>query len=227
MENHSPTHMQCFPSQLPSKFMDSDWCFQSTVIKKKSVCCHSVTKLCVTLCDPMNYSIPSFLVLHQLLQLAQTHVHWVGDAIQPSHPLSIRFSSCLQSLSGSLLMNRLFVSGGQNIGASASVSVFLMNIQDWFPLGLIWSGSPRGSQESSPTLAQKHHFSVFSLLYGPTLASVHDYWKSVWGPVILDLPQYHVTWISVFDYSLKIHSRELLRTVLTLKFSKCKRKSRK
>ena len=93
MENHSPTHMQCFPSQLPSKFMDSDWCFQSTVIKKKSVCCHSVTKLCVTLCDPMNYSIPSFLVLHQLLELAQTHVHSVGDAIQPSHPLSIRFSS--------------------------------------------------------------------------------------------------------------------------------------
>ena len=42
MENHNPTHMQRFPSQLLSKFMDSDWCFQGTVIKKISVCCHSV-----------------------------------------------------------------------------------------------------------------------------------------------------------------------------------------
>ena len=50
-------------------------------------CCCSVTKLCPTLCDPMDCSTPSFPVLHCLLKLAQTHVHWVGDAIQPSHPL--------------------------------------------------------------------------------------------------------------------------------------------
>ena len=42
-----------------------------------------------TLCDPMNSSTPGFSVLHYLLELAQTHVHWVGDAIQPSHPLSL------------------------------------------------------------------------------------------------------------------------------------------
>ena len=47
----------------------------------------SLTKLCLTLCDPMDYSTPSFPVHHQLPELTQTHVHWVSDAIQPSHPL--------------------------------------------------------------------------------------------------------------------------------------------
>ena len=48
----------------------------------------SVTQLCLTLCDPMDCSTPGFPVHHQLLELAQTHVHRVGDAIQLSHPLS-------------------------------------------------------------------------------------------------------------------------------------------
>ena len=48
----------------------------------------SVAQSCQTLCDPMNCSTPGFPVLHQLLELVQAHVHWVGDAIQPSHPLS-------------------------------------------------------------------------------------------------------------------------------------------
>ena len=49
---------------------------------------HSVTQSCPTLCDPMNRSTPGLPVHHQLLESTQTHVHWVGDAIQPSHPLS-------------------------------------------------------------------------------------------------------------------------------------------
>ena len=48
----------------------------------------SVAQLCPTPCDPMNRSTPSLTVHHQLPELTQTHVHWVGDAIQPSHPLS-------------------------------------------------------------------------------------------------------------------------------------------
>ena len=48
----------------------------------------SVAKLCLTLCDPMDCSTPGFPVHHQLLEFTQTHVHQVGDAIQPSHPLS-------------------------------------------------------------------------------------------------------------------------------------------
>ena len=65
-----------------------------------------------------------------LLEFAQTHVHWVGDAIQPSHTVS-PLSSCPQSFpaSGSFPMNRLFTADGQSIGASASVSVLPMNIQ--------------------------------------------------------------------------------------------------
>ena len=47
-----------------------------------------VSKSCPPLCDPMDYSIPGFPVLHYLLEFAQTHVHWVGDSIQPSHLLS-------------------------------------------------------------------------------------------------------------------------------------------
>ena len=47
----------------------------------------SVAQLCPTLCDPMDCSTPGFPVLHQLLELAQTHVHWVSDVIQPSHLL--------------------------------------------------------------------------------------------------------------------------------------------
>ena len=72
----------------------------------------------------------------------------------------------------------LFISGGQNIGAS--VLVLPVTIQDWFPLGWTgWSpGSPRDCQESSPTAQFKSiNTSVLSFLYSPTLISVHDYWK--------------------------------------------------
>ena len=48
----------------------------------------SVAQSCLTLCDPMDCSMPGFAVHHQLPEFIQTHVHWVGDAIQPSHPLS-------------------------------------------------------------------------------------------------------------------------------------------
>ena len=86
----------------------------------------------------MDYSTPGFPAHHQLPELTQTHVHRVGDAIQPSHPLSSPFSSCLQSFtaSESFPRSQFFTAGGQSIGASASV--LPMNIQDWFPLQ--WTG---------------------------------------------------------------------------------------
>ena len=78
-----------------------------------SWCC-LVAKSCPILCDPMDCSMPGFPVLHYLLEFAQTHVHWVDDAIQPSHPLLPLFSSCPQPFpaSGSLPMSWLFISGG-------------------------------------------------------------------------------------------------------------------
>ena len=55
----------------------------------------SVTQLCPTLCDPMDCSTPGLPVHHQLLEFTQTHIHWVGDAIQPFHPLSSPFPLAL------------------------------------------------------------------------------------------------------------------------------------
>ena len=101
-------------------------------------CCCSGAKSCPTLCDPMNCSTPGFPVLYYLPEFAQTHVHLVGDAIQPSHPLVTPFSSCPQSFPalGSFPTSRLFKSGDESIRVPASASVLSMNIQGWFPLGL-------------------------------------------------------------------------------------------
>ena len=87
----------------------------------------------------MDCSTPGLPVHHQLLEFTQTLVCWVGDAIQPSHPV-VPFSSCLQSFtaSGSFQMSQFFATGGQSIGVLASASTLPMNIQDlkidWFYL---------------------------------------------------------------------------------------------
>ena len=75
-------------------------------------------------------STPGFPVHHQLLELAQTHVHWGSDSIQPSHPLS---SPSVFSLSQHQGLFKWL--SGQSIGASPSASILPMNIQGWFPLG--------------------------------------------------------------------------------------------
>ena len=90
------------------------------------------------------------------------------------------FSFCLQSFpaSGSFPMSWLFTSGGRIIGASASL--LPMNIQGWFPFRLTpWSPCcPGASQESSPAPQfESINSSALSFLYGPTLTSVHNYWK--------------------------------------------------
>ena len=93
----------------------------------------------------MDYSTPGFPVLHYLLQFAQTHVHWVGNAIQRSHPVTL-FSSCPQSFpaSGSFPMSWLFTSGGQSDGIrwnfsfsirpSNEYSGLISFRMDWFDL---------------------------------------------------------------------------------------------
>ena len=62
--------------------------FSAAGIWRICMCCCSVAKSCPMFCDLMDCSKPGFPVLHYLLEFAQTHVHWVGDAIQPSHPFS-------------------------------------------------------------------------------------------------------------------------------------------
>ena len=112
----------------------------------------------------MNYSMPGFRVHHQFLELIQTHVHQVGDVIQPSHPWSSPFS-CLQSFpaSDSFLVSQFFTSDGQSIGVSASASVFLMNIQDWFPLG--WTGWISLQSKGLFKSLLQHHSSKASILW--------------------------------------------------------------
>ena len=97
----------------------------------------SVIQLCPTLCNPMDCCMPGFPVHHQLLELAQTHVHWLSDAIQPSHALSSPSPPAfnLSQHQGFFPVSQLFTLGGQSIRISASQSVLPMNIQDWFPLG--------------------------------------------------------------------------------------------
>ena len=91
---------------------------------------------CLTLCDPIDCSTPGFPVLHHLPEFAQTHIHWVGDAIQPSYTLSSPSpASNLSQHQGFFPVSRLFPSDDQSIGVSAVASVLPMNIQGWFPLG--------------------------------------------------------------------------------------------
>jgi len=121
----------------------------------------SVTQSCPTLCDPMSYSKSGLPVQDQLPEPTQTHIHWVCDIIQPSHPLSSPsapasiFSSIRVFSNESALCIRW-----PKIRVSASTSDLPTNTQDWSPLGWIdWIPcSPRDSQESSPTPVQKHQF---------------------------------------------------------------------
>ena len=114
-----------------------------------------------------------------LLKLISIKSVMPSNHLIPCHPLS----SWLQSFpaSGFFPMSQFFASGGQSTGASVSASILLKNTQDWFPLWWTdWiSLQSKDSQESSPTPQFKSiNSSVLSLLYGPTLTSIHDYWKN-------------------------------------------------
>ena len=144
-------------------------------------CCCSVALSRPTLCDPMDPSMPGFLVLHYLLGFAKTHVHWVGDAIQsPPSLLPPSLPACNLSQHQSLFQWVVFLHQGANI-----LELQLQNQSfQWIftndPLGLTgWiSLQSKGSQESSSTPQfESISSSVLSFLYGPTLTSIHDYWK--------------------------------------------------
>ena len=118
----------------------------------------SVAQSCPTL-----FSTPGLPVYHQLLKSTQTHVHWVGDAIQPSHPLSSPSPPTfhLSQHQGLFQCVGSLHQVGQSIGASASPSVLSRNIQGWFPLGFpgLISLLPKGlSRVFSNTTIQKHQF---------------------------------------------------------------------
>ena len=149
---------------------------------------HSVSLSRVQLCDPMNCSTPGFPVHHTRLPCSSPTPRVCSNSCPLSqwcHPTIsssvVPFSSRLQSFpaSGSFSMSQYFASGSQSIGVSVSASGLPMNIQDWIPLG--WTGLILQSTglESSPTPQFKSINSLaFNLLDGPTLISIHDYWKN-------------------------------------------------
>ena len=157
--------------------------------ENQEVCC-SVAQLCLTLCDPMDCSMPGFLILHHLPELAQTHVHWVSDAIQTSHPLSSPSPPAFNLSQHQVFSNESalhvrwlkFWNFSFSISPSNEYSGLISFRMDWFdPLAVqgTLKSLLRDSQESSPTPQFKSiSSSVLSLLYGPTLTSIHDYWKN-------------------------------------------------
>ena len=131
----------------------------------------------------MHCSISGLPVYHQLLEFTQTHVRWVGDAIQPSHPLLSPSPPAFNLSQHQGLFQ--WVCSSHQVAKVLELQlqhVLPMNIQDWFSLG--WTGwiffSPRESQESSSTSQfQSINSSALSLLYGTTLTSIYDYWKNI------------------------------------------------
>ena len=122
----------------------------------------SVAQSCPTVCDPMDCSTPGLPVHHELPEFTQNHVHWVGDAIQPSHPLSSPL--LLPSIFPSI---RVFSNESalrirwQRTGVSDSTSVLPVNTQNWSPLE--WTGwislqFKELSRVFSNTTVQKHQF---------------------------------------------------------------------
>ena len=141
----------------------------------------SVAQLCPSLCDHIDQSMPG--LHHQLLGLMQTPVHWVGDAIQPSHSLSFSSPSAPNPSQHHGLFQWV-----NSLHEMAKVLEFQLQHQSfqWTPrTDLLSDGlavtpcSPTDSQESSPTPQFKSiNFSALSFLYSPTLTSTHDYWKN-------------------------------------------------
>ena len=122
-----------------------------------------VARLCLILHDPMDCSTPGFPVRHQLPELAQSHVHWVSDAIQPFHPLLSPSPPAFRLSQHQGLFQ--WVSSLHHLAKVVELQLqhqsFQWNIQDWFPLwltGLISLQSKGISRVLSNTTVQKHQF---------------------------------------------------------------------
>ena len=143
----------------------------------------SVAQSCLTLCNPMNHSKPGLPVHHQLPEFTQTHVHRVGDAIQPSHPLSSPSPpapnpSQHQGLSNESTLHirwPKYWSFSLSISPSNEHSGLISFRMDWMDLLAV--------QGTLKSLFQHPQFKniislVLSFLHSPTLTSVHDHWKN-------------------------------------------------
>ena len=154
--------------------------FVSTSRRKVRI--SSVAQLCPTVCNPMDCSTPGFPVHHKLLELAQIHVHQVGDAIQPSHPLSSpspTFNhSQHQGLSNELVLRirwQSYWSFSFSISPSNEHPGLISFRMDWLDLLAVQGTLKSLLQHHSP---KAFSTLVLSFLYSPALTSIHDCWKN-------------------------------------------------
>ena len=145
----------------------------------------SIAQLCPTFCNPMDCSTPGLPVHHQFPEFIQTHVHWVSDVIQLSHPL-LSTSPYAFNLSQHQGLFHEWVSPSHQGAKVLELQLQHQSFQwifrtdflikDW----LAWSPcSARDSQDSSPTPRFKSINSfVLSFLHSSTLTSIHDHWKN-------------------------------------------------
>ena len=136
-----------------------------------SHCCCSVAKFCSTNCSPMDCSAPGFPVLHCFLEFSQTHLHRVGDAIQPSHLLSSPSPAFKLSQHQSLFQWGSF---SHQVAKVLECQLQHQSLRwifrtDFFSDWLVWSPcSPRDSQESSKAQFKSISSLALSFLYSPT-----------------------------------------------------------
>ena len=149
----------------------------------QSVQFSSVSQSCQTLCDSMNLSTPGLPVHHQLSEFTQTHVHWVGDAIQLSHPLSSPYPPAFNLSQHQGLFK--WISSSHQVAKDWSFSFStnpfneysgLISFRiDWLDL-LVVQGTLKSLLQHHSSKASFVQCSAF--FYGPTLTFLHDYWKN-------------------------------------------------
>ena len=140
----------------------------------------SVAQLCPTLCDPMDCSTPGLPVHHQLPEYAQIHVHWISNAIQPSHPVLSPSPSAFNLSQHQGLFK--WVSSSHQVAKVLEFQLQHQSLEktlrtDHTQDGLVGTPCcPRDSQESSPTpQSQSINFLALSFLCSPTVTSIHNY----------------------------------------------------
>ena len=142
----------------------------------------SVAESCLTLCYPINRSMPGVLVNHKLPEFTQTHVHWVSDAIQPSHPLlspSPPAPNPSQHQSLFQWVNSLH-QVAKVLEFLALASVLPMNTRDWSPSE--WTGWISLQSKTLKSVLQQHSSKASILRHSAfflvQLTSIHVYWKN-------------------------------------------------
>ena len=176
------TQSTCYSQWCEKRFLVIECTFKIHFHRFLSVQLSSVTRLGPIPRNPMDCSTPAFPVHHQLPELAQTHVHWVSDAIQPFHPVLSPFPPAF-----TLSQHQGLFQWVSSLHQVAKVLQFQLQHQsfqwifrtDFLEDGLARSPcSPRDSQQSSPTPQFKSiNSSALSFLYSPTL-TIHDHWKN-------------------------------------------------